>query len=52
MGGCPHLYQLAQLFEKSRYSTHDITRTEALKALKMFKLIRQEEVMSDDTEDV
>lgn len=46
----PHLYRLTQLFEKARYSAHDITRTDAQDALKMFRLIQQEEVVSDDTD--
>lgn len=40
----PHLYRLTQLFERARYSTHDITHSESQEALEKFKQIQEEDI--------
>lgn len=39
-----HLNELTQLFEKARYSTHDISLKDSQEAVKQFKLIQKEEI--------
>lgn len=41
--GSSHLLKLTQLFEKARYSTHNISQKDSEEALKRFRLIEAEE---------